>query len=714
MGIVKDGRQFPALQEIINLQSLPDPNRVFQDLARAQAWVKVDEVSKLMADLEAACANLAALVMTLGEGLNSEEDIKSVVTEIEENEEVYVKKAREALRALAEASGKGQTVAPAPLPPAPRPESNKFSKISATAEPSSLPRDVTPNDFQLWLIKFETFSNASWIPGPPTSGEKLRQLRVYLGTPWQDVVEHINLETSTYDEVIKLLSEEIAIHYPIVRRRIELFSLPDQMSSEGPWEYWRRVVSKCKNGAIGSRETGLDLTYDQFVISLFLKGLRESDREKIQSKYMNYEASCSEIEEVAKSLEQSGVSLKAKSGKKGTINAISKNTNSQKPCTRCKRKGHTQANCTAKQCAYCKGYFRSPEQCWVNPQSSSFRGGDFAKEFWDKRKATAAATGGSASATPTPGVIAGIIAVATLRNGALIQCMPTPRIKARKTDSEDIITLLPDSGATLNTCCRASAEAWGLQIVELEEGEVSLTDVQGGQIPLVGKATIALTLPSRQLETSVSLVVADTLGLPELIIGWMDLQRWGILQLEEEEVSGGVDQGILAITSSAQRFLDSQTVYPPRTKQEEIDPCDLCYVEKMEVACSQLREQLLKEVPLAFADQLEPQNVVNFPPVRISVREDMTPVKVYSARPFPLGREQQCKQIIEDLIKRVPLPSSMESQNGFPLHFLFARGHQTVEWFVTSAVLFLPPTDTGFQDRPPKQYSTRCNIQPEY
>ena len=131
--LVKDGRQFPALQEIVNLQSLPDPNRVFQDLARAQARVKVDEVSKLTADLEAACANLAALVMTLGEGLNSEDDIKTVVAEIEETEEIYVKKAREALRALAEASGKEQTAAPTPLPPAPRPESNKFSKISATA-----------------------------------------------------------------------------------------------------------------------------------------------------------------------------------------------------------------------------------------------------------------------------------------------------------------------------------------------------------------------------------------------------------------------------------------------------------------------------------------------------------------------------------------------------------------------------------------------------
>ena len=96
-------------------------------------------------------------------------------------------------------------------------------------------------------MKFSTFSNASWIPGPPTSGEKLRQLRVYLGTAWQDV-----METATYDEIIALLTSEIQITFPVVRRRIELFSIQDQMASEGPWEYWRHVVLKCKHGATGS------------------------------------------------------------------------------------------------------------------------------------------------------------------------------------------------------------------------------------------------------------------------------------------------------------------------------------------------------------------------------------------------------------------------------------------------------------------------------
>ena len=86
---------------------------------------------------------------------------------------------------------------------------------------------------------------------------------------------------------------------------------------------------------------------------------------------------------------------------------------------------------------------------------------------------------------------------------------------------------------------------------------------------------IAATNP--YIEATVSLVVADTLGLPELIIGWVDLQRWGILRLEEGEVSRSRNHGVFAVTSAAQDFLNKQTVYPPRRSFQEIDPCDpLC------------------------------------------------------------------------------------------------------------------------------------------
>ena len=102
----------------------------------------------------------------------------------------------------------------------------------------------------------------------------------------------------------------------------------------------------------------------------------------------------------------------------------------------------------------------------------------------------------------------------------------------------------------------------------------------------------------------------------------------------------------------------------------------------METACSLLRQQLLQDVPLAFSDKLEPQNVVNFPPVRVSVREDMVPVKVYSAHPFPLGREGRCREIIADLIAAGTIEEYI-LQTGSRLLSSFARGHQTVVWFAT-------------------------------
>ena len=105
--LVKDGVSFPALQEIQRLQALQDPNGVYRDLARAQARVRVNEITKVLSELEAACAKLAATTMALGEGFNDDADLEAVVAEIQTTEEAYVKKARSALCSLAEASGGG-------------------------------------------------------------------------------------------------------------------------------------------------------------------------------------------------------------------------------------------------------------------------------------------------------------------------------------------------------------------------------------------------------------------------------------------------------------------------------------------------------------------------------------------------------------------------------------------------------------------------------
>ena len=123
----------------------PSGSGIFKDLARAQARVKIDEVTRIMAEMEATCSNLAATVVSLGEGLNEQSDLDAAVAEIRSTENQYVSKARVALVHLAKAAGGGPPAVPPPPPPAlPRPEVNRFMKISATAEPTNLPRDVTP------------------------------------------------------------------------------------------------------------------------------------------------------------------------------------------------------------------------------------------------------------------------------------------------------------------------------------------------------------------------------------------------------------------------------------------------------------------------------------------------------------------------------------------------------------------------------------------
>ena len=164
---IKDGEMFPALMEINRLKTLEDPtgSGAYKDLARSQAKVKSDEVSRLISELEASCANLAAEVLMAGEDLNSKTTLDEVVNEIEATKALYVGKARKALVHLAEASGGSPAPPPAvygpPPAPTPRPEVNRWIRISATAEPSTLPRDISPSDFHLWMLKFTTFSNAS-------------------------------------------------------------------------------------------------------------------------------------------------------------------------------------------------------------------------------------------------------------------------------------------------------------------------------------------------------------------------------------------------------------------------------------------------------------------------------------------------------------------------------------------------------------------------
>ena len=64
---IKDGTSFPALVEIQRLKNLEDPtgSGVYKDLARSQAKVKMDEVTRLVSDMETLLRKCCPLVRVL-------------------------------------------------------------------------------------------------------------------------------------------------------------------------------------------------------------------------------------------------------------------------------------------------------------------------------------------------------------------------------------------------------------------------------------------------------------------------------------------------------------------------------------------------------------------------------------------------------------------------------------------------------------------------
>ena len=85
-----------------------------------------------------------------------------------------------------------------------------------------------------------------------------------------------------------------------------------------------------------------------------------------------------------------------------------------------------------------------------------FKGAAYANAFWEN-------SGKKPPVPPLPVAAAGgTIAVAALKDGTLVQNNPTPRIMATQTNTGLSVSVLPDSGATLNIASRASRLHWGL------------------------------------------------------------------------------------------------------------------------------------------------------------------------------------------------------------------------------------------------------------
>ena len=197
------------------------------------------------------------------------------------------------------------------------------------------------------------------------------------------------------------------------------------------------------------------------------------------------------------------------------------NATQSKSCGKCKSTRHETKDCKASHCTLCDQYWHTLEQCFLNPKSPNYKGAEAAAQLWKKL--------GKKPPAPTPGNSVG--AAFTVHKGSHI------RIRATIPQADQQIVIIPDSGSSVNLASGASCRSWGLCVESRRPGEAHLFDIQGFIIPIIGRASVDIFIPSRGVRTSVSFVVADVPDLEGLVVGCQALQAWGILQLQPSAVT---------------------------------------------------------------------------------------------------------------------------------------------------------------------------------
>ena len=185
---VHDGVTFPCLSYIRQLISEPDTMGVIRDIAIRDVTSKSAQISQLQRNFESFAAEFTGIIRNLDPTSYQQETLDNAINSIDKSAKELANVTSLALQALQEAVTMTE----------PQPQ-NKFISVASSEEPPPVPRDISPSDFSAWLSKFQIFSDASWVPGPPLSGERLRQLHVYLDSQWEDVTEGINWSQDSYD-----------------------------------------------------------------------------------------------------------------------------------------------------------------------------------------------------------------------------------------------------------------------------------------------------------------------------------------------------------------------------------------------------------------------------------------------------------------------------------------------------------------------------------
>ena len=105
------------------------------------------------------------------------------------------------------------------------------------------------------------------------------------------------------------------------------------------------------------------------------------------------------------------------------------------------------------------------------------------------------------------------------------------------------VRILPNSCATMTLCHSKVAARLGLKISRRDRDTYELVDAQGRQMEVAGTCVIHVVPDGCEAPRTLKCLVTPSLEDKEILLGWSDMVRWGILKQNFNQLSDVVESG---------------------------------------------------------------------------------------------------------------------------------------------------------------------------
>ena len=107
------------------------------------------------------------------------------------------------------------------------------------------------------------------------------------------------------------------------------------------------------------------------------------------------------------------------------------------------------------------------------------------------------------------------------------------------------IKILPNSGATMTLCHSKVANGLGLKISKKDRDTYELVDAQGCQMKVAGTCVIHVVPDGCEAPRTLKCLVTLSLEDEEILLGWSDMVRWGILRENFNKLSDDIESACM-------------------------------------------------------------------------------------------------------------------------------------------------------------------------